>query len=150
MFRHMSDTKYFYTLKIVIALKCIKQNQLLSDMTGTRVILLKLLSICCFQIKQHWRVRIILFAAHSHFWPKILKSTHTHTSFTTSWNNHNATVHTVNMLQSPTIKQLSYNKKTVMIVWDGKLHCFIPGYHTHMSSFHHELITGKKDEIFNS
>jgi len=51
MFRHMSDTKYFYTLKLVTALKCIKQNWQLTDMIGTQVILLKLLSICCFQIK---------------------------------------------------------------------------------------------------
>jgi len=43
MFRHMSDTKYFYTLKLVIALKCMKQNRQLTDMTGTKVILLKLL-----------------------------------------------------------------------------------------------------------
>jgi len=75
----MSDTKYFYTLKLVIALKCIKQNWQLTDMVGTKVILLKLLSICYFQIKQQWRVHIIFFAAHCHFWPKILKSTHTHT-----------------------------------------------------------------------
>jgi hypothetical protein len=78
MFRHMSDIKYFYTLKLAIALKCIKQNRQLSGMIGTKVIILKLLSICCFQIKEHWRVCIIFFAAHSHFWPKILKSTHTH------------------------------------------------------------------------
>jgi hypothetical protein len=143
MFRHMSDTKYFYTLKLVISWKCIKQNWQLTD--NTKVILLKLLSMCYFQIKQQWRVHIIFFAAHCHFWPKILKSTHTHTS----WNNHNDTVHIVNMLQSP-IKQHSYTKKTIMTVMKWKMALLLFQGMTDMSSFCHELITGKKDKIFKS